>query len=61
MLNLIQVDTRRYKGDNWIVTEGLKPGDIVVESGFQKLREGSYVSFKEPDSSVKTESNEKEK
>lgn len=55
----IKID--KQEGDNWIVTEGLKPGDIVVESGFQKLREGSYVSFKEPDSSVKTESNEKEK
>ena len=55
----IKID--KQEGDNWIVTEGLKPGDIVVESGFQKLREGSYVSFKEPASSVKTESNEKEK
>ena len=55
----IKID--KQEGDNWIVTEGLNPGDIVVESGFQKLREGSYVSFKESDSSVKTESNEKEK
>lgn len=55
----IKID--KQEGDNWIVTEGLKPGDIVVESGFQKLREGSYVSFKEPASSVKKESNEKEK
>ena len=55
----IKID--KQEGDNWIVTEGLNPGDIVVESGFQKLREGSYVSFKEPASSVKTESNEKEK
>ena len=55
----IKID--KQEGDNWIVTEGLNPGDIVVESGFQKLREGSYVSFKEPASSVKKESNEKEK
>jgi membrane fusion protein (multidrug efflux system) len=27
-------------GTNWIISEGLKPGDRVVVEGFMKLREG---------------------
>ncbi len=54
----IKID--KQEGDNWIVTEGLEPGEIVVESGFQKLRPGSYVTFKEPGSSIQTENNGKE-
>ena len=33
------------QGDNWIVTEGLKPGQMVITSGFQRLRPGSVVSY----------------
>ena len=33
-------------GPDWIVTEGLKPGDRVVVQGFMKLREGIPVSAK---------------
>jgi membrane fusion protein, multidrug efflux system len=31
-------------GTNWIVQEGLKPGEKVVVEGFMKVREGSPVS-----------------
>jgi membrane fusion protein, multidrug efflux system len=30
-------------GDNWIVTQGLKPGDQVIVEGVQKIRPGSPV------------------
>jgi membrane fusion protein (multidrug efflux system) len=33
-------------GPDWIITEGLKPGDRVVVQGFMKLREGISVSAK---------------
>ncbi len=33
-------------GSNWIVTEGLKPGEKVVVEGFMKVREGMPVSAK---------------
>jgi membrane fusion protein, multidrug efflux system len=31
-------------GTNWIVQEGLKPGEQVVVEGFMKVREGSPVN-----------------
>jgi membrane fusion protein, multidrug efflux system len=33
-------------GPNWIITEGLKPGEKVVVQGFMKVREGTPVSPK---------------
>jgi membrane fusion protein, multidrug efflux system len=33
-------------GPNWVVTEGLKPGEKVVVEGFMKVREGMPVSAK---------------
>jgi membrane fusion protein (multidrug efflux system) len=33
-------------GPDWIITEGLKPGDRVVVQGFMKVREGMPVSVK---------------
>jgi membrane fusion protein (multidrug efflux system) len=30
-------------GKNWIITDGLKPGEKVVVEGFQKLRDGTAV------------------
>ncbi len=33
-------------GSNWIVTEGLKPGEKVVVEGFMKVREGMPVNAK---------------
>lgn len=54
----IKID--KQQGDNWIVTEGLKPGQMVIKAGFQRLRPGSVVSYEEPSDSVKTASEEKE-
>nr|WP_260740289.1 efflux RND transporter periplasmic adaptor subunit [Edaphobacter lichenicola] len=33
-------------GTNWIITEGLKPGEKVIVQGFMKVREGTPVSAK---------------
>ena len=33
-------------GTNWIISEGLKPGERVVVQGFMKLREGTPVTPK---------------
>jgi membrane fusion protein (multidrug efflux system) len=33
-------------GTNWIVTEGLKPGEKIIVQGFMKVREGTPVSPK---------------
>ena len=30
-------------GTDWIITEGLKPGDKVIVQGFMKVREGTPV------------------
>ena len=51
----------KQEGDNWIVTDGLEPGQMVIKSGFQRLKAGTKVSFKEPETSVvQGENNEKE-
>ncbi len=31
------------EGDNWIVTEGLNPGETVITAGFQRLKTGAPV------------------
>jgi RND family efflux transporter MFP subunit len=31
-------------GNNWVITEGLKPGEKVVAEGFQKVRDGMTVN-----------------
>jgi membrane fusion protein, multidrug efflux system len=33
-------------GTNWIITEGVKPGEKVIVQGFMKVREGTPVSAK---------------
>jgi len=33
-------------GQNWIITEGLKPGEKVIAQGFQRVREGMPVNAK---------------
>jgi membrane fusion protein (multidrug efflux system) len=33
-------------GTDWIITEGLKPGDQVIVQGFMKVRQGTPVSPK---------------
>jgi len=30
-------------GQDWIITEGLKPGERVIVQGFMKVREGTSV------------------
>lgn len=37
------VKTGAAVGDRWIVTQGLKPNDVVVVEGFQKVRPGAQV------------------
>ena len=37
----------KQEGENWVVTEGLAPGERVIKSGFQRLRPGSPVVFEE--------------
>jgi membrane fusion protein (multidrug efflux system) len=32
-------------GTNWVITDGLKPGEKVVTEGFQRLREGMTVNI----------------
>ena len=55
----IKID--KQEGDCWIVTEGLQPGEMVIESGFQMIRAGWPVTYKEPESSVvQGENREKE-
>ena len=36
--------TGERTGDDWIVTQGLKPGDRVIVEGVQKVRPGSPVA-----------------
>jgi membrane fusion protein (multidrug efflux system) len=33
-------------GPDWIITDGLKPGDKVIVQGFMKVRDGTPVSPK---------------
>lgn len=44
-------------GDQWIVSEGLQPGEQVILEGYQKVREGAVVSPVEPQSQNKTAQN----
>ncbi len=39
----IKID--KQQGENWIVLEGLKPGEKVIKSGFQRLKPGTLVSY----------------
>ncbi len=39
----IAVTAGNALGDNWLITSGLKAGDVVVVEGFQKVRPGSPV------------------
>ena len=42
-------------GQNWIIKEGVKPGDKIVTEGFMKLREGMPVNPKPLSESARTE------
>ena len=37
------IKIKRTIGDNWLVDEGLKPGDRVILEGTQKARPGTQV------------------
>lgn len=37
------IQTERTVGENWLVNEGLKPGDRVILEGLQKARPGTQV------------------
>jgi len=37
------IQTGAAVGDRWIVTQGLKPDDVVIVEGFQKVRPGAQV------------------
>jgi len=37
------IQTERTVGDNWLVTDGLKPGDRVILEGLQRARPGTVV------------------
>ena len=37
------IKVARTVGDNWLVSEGLKPGDRVIVEGLQKARQGAQV------------------
>jgi membrane fusion protein (multidrug efflux system) len=38
-----QIVTERAVGDAWVVTSGLKPGDLVIVEGLQKIQPGAAV------------------
>jgi membrane fusion protein (multidrug efflux system) len=44
-------------GPNWIITEGLKPGEKIIVQGFMKVREGTPVSPKPYGAASATEGN----
>ncbi len=46
------------EGENWIVTEGLKPGEKVIVKGFQRLKPGANVVIDEK-AAAQAESEEK--
>ena len=41
----IKID--KQEGESWVVLEGLKPNEMIIKSGFQRLRPGSPVTFEE--------------
>ncbi len=45
-VSLVSVKAGRQVGSDWIINEGLKPGDRVVVEGTQKAKAGTVVSPK---------------
>lgn len=37
----------KQEGESWVVLEGLKTNEMVIKSGFQRLRPGSPVTYEE--------------
>jgi membrane fusion protein (multidrug efflux system) len=46
--NMRPVQTANWIGSNWVVTDGLKPGDAVIVDNLMKLRPGASVKPQEP-------------
>jgi membrane fusion protein (multidrug efflux system) len=43
------IKTGALQGSNWVVLEGLNPGDRVIVEGLQKVQPGAVVSVTEPE------------
>ena len=41
----IKID--KQEGESWVVLEGLKPNEMIIKSGFQRLRPGAPVTYEE--------------
>jgi membrane fusion protein (multidrug efflux system) len=41
------VKTGERVGQNWIITEGVKPGEEVIADGIQKAKQGGEVRTKQ--------------
>lgn len=37
----------KQEGESWVVLDGLQPNEMVIKSGFQRLRPGSLVTYEE--------------
>jgi membrane fusion protein (multidrug efflux system) len=60
--NLVYIKTGIQKGENWVVTEGLKVGDKVVVDGLQKVMPGAPITeITEEDKAQMTSTEKKEK
>jgi membrane fusion protein (multidrug efflux system) len=45
-VNMKTVQVGNQIGNNWLITDGLKPGDKIVVEGTNKVREGEKVDYK---------------
>lgn len=45
-----KIEVGRWKGKDWIVTDGLKNGDIVIVNQVQRLRDRMPVNVAQPQS-----------
>src|SRR5690606_8422239 len=46
------VQTANWLGKDWVVTDGLKPGELVVVDNLMKLRPGATVKANVPDATA---------
>lgn len=51
-VNPMPIETSGEYKDQWIVTKGLKTGDVIVTEGFQKIKPGAKVEAAFPDASA---------
>jgi membrane fusion protein (multidrug efflux system) len=45
-VNILTVEVGDRVGSDWVIDDGLKPGDRVVAEGVQKVRPGMHVNPK---------------